>query len=166
MKIDMNWTVFLLHTFNNKQCDHASSCEIVHKTQNRFCCSCRLVWSCPILSMPAKAQDCTCYIWTEHGTGSRLVYSWTLWIHSLIGLENFVGFGVWRRTRTQVLELGPRDGSLLRSGLVWSSLVWSYDALMMHWWCTDAALMMHWWCADDALMMHWWCNDDVLMMRW
>ena len=26
-------------------------------------------------------------------------------------------------TRTQVLELGPRDGSLLWSGLVWSGLV-------------------------------------------
>ena len=28
-------------------------------------------------------------------------------------------------TRTQVLELGPRDGSLLWSGLVWSVLVCS-----------------------------------------
>ena len=49
-------------------------------------------------------------------------------------------------TRTQVLELGPRD------------------ALIMHWWCTDDVLMMRWWCTDDALMMPWGCTDDALMM--
>ena len=32
-------------------------------------------------------------------------------------------------TRMQVLELGPRDGSLLWSGLVWSDLVWSWRCL-------------------------------------
>ena len=56
-------------------------------------------------------------------------------------------------TRTQVLELGPRDGSLFWSGLV------------MRWWCTDDALMMCWWCADDALIMRWLCADDALMMH-
>ena len=35
-------------------------------------------------------------------------------------------------TRTQVLELGPQDGSLLWSGLVWSGLFWSYDVLIMN----------------------------------
>ena len=38
-------------------------------------------------------------------------------------------------TRTQVLELGPRDGSLLWSGLIWSVLVWSglvWSALTMN----------------------------------
>ena len=73
-------------------------------------------------------------------------------------------------TRTQVLELGPRDGSLLWSGLIWSVLVMMHwwctdDALIMCWWCTDDVLMMHWWCTDDALIMHWWCTNDALMMR-
>ena len=38
-------------------------------------------------------------------------------------------------TRTQVLELGPRDGSLLWSGLNWFVLVWSglvWSALTMN----------------------------------
>ena len=72
-------------------------------------------------------------------------------------------------TRTQVLELGPRDGSLLCSSMIWSNLIWSgvvWSGLVMHWWYTDDALMMHWWCADDALMMRWWCPEDALMMGW
>ena len=44
------------------------------------------------------------------------------------------------KTRTQVLELGPRDKSLLWSGLVL--------------WCADDALMINWWCTDNMLMMH------------
>ena len=32
---------------------------------------------------------------------------------------------ILRETRTQVLELGPRDGSLLCSSLIWSNLIWS-----------------------------------------
>ena len=56
----------------------------------------------------------------------------------------------------QVLELVPRDGSLLWSGLIWSGLVWSGLVL----WCADDALMMHWWCSDDALVMPWWNADD------
>ena len=100
----------------------------------------------------------------------------------------------WNVTRTQVLELGPRDWikncalmviiwkkwkprmrwhsandalvMLLKCGihLLMMHLRCTYDALIMHLWCNDDALMMRWWCADDALMMRWWCTDDALMM--
>ena len=64
-----------------------------------------------------------------------------------------------RKTRTHVLEL-------VREMEVFSGLVWSCDALMMHWWWTDDGLMMRWWCTYDALMMRWWCSSDALMMCW
>ena len=59
----------------------------------------------------------------------------TIWI--LGNSMTICGYdGQCQITRTQVLELGPRDWSLPCPGLVW--------------WCADDALMMHWWCADDA----------------